>query len=103
MVEVAEWRADKAMSELTIADVIGDPKSLDAELQEFRKNTRVLSSKRAHLIGKYSKRWVAIYERQVKADGSSLRQLLGKLDELDVPRDRVVIRYIDRNLRRMIL
>ena len=91
------------MSEPTIEQIIGDPKRLDAELQEFRRNAKVLSSKRAHLIAKYAKRWIAIYDHQVKADGSSLNQLLAKLDQLQVPRDRVVVRYIDKNLRRMIL
>lgn len=91
------------MSEPTIEQIIGDPKRLDAELQEFRENADMLSSKRAHLIGKYAKRWVAIYDCQVKADGSSLNQLLAKVDQLKIPRDRVIIRYIDKNLRRMIL
>jgi hypothetical protein len=91
------------MSELTIEQIIGDPKRLDTELQEFRRSAKLLSSRRVDLIAKYAKRWIAIYDRQVRADGSSLNQLLAKVDQLQVPRDRVVIRYIDRNLRRMIL
>jgi hypothetical protein len=91
------------MGQVSIKEIIGDPASLDAELQEFRQNASLLSSKRDHLIGKYSKRWIAIYDHQVKADGISLNQLLGKVDELHIPRDRVVIRYIDKNARRMIL
>ena len=91
------------MSGLDIKQIIGDPTRLDAELQEFRKNTKLLSSKRAHLISKYAKRWIAIYNNSVKADGSNLDQLLTKLDELNIPREHVVIRYIDKNIRRMIL
>lgn len=91
------------MSKPTIEQIIGDPKRLDAELQEFRKNAKLLSSKRVHLIRKYAKRWVAVYDRQIKADGSSLNQLLAKVDEMQIPRNSVVIRYIDKNTRRMIL
>ena len=91
------------MSEPTIEQIIGDPKRLDAELREFSRNAKVLSSRKTHLIGKYAKRWIAIYDCQVKADASSLNQLLAKVDELQVPRDRVVIRYVDKNMRRMIL
>ena len=91
------------MNEQNIAKIIGDPKRLDAELREFSKSAALLSSKQAHLIKDYSKRWVAVYKGAVKADGRSLNQVLAKVDELKVPRGSVLIRYIDRNLRRMIL
>jgi len=91
------------MSEQTIEQLIGDPKKLDAELEEFRKSAKLLSSKRAHLIVKYPKRWVAIYGGRVRADARSLNQILSKIDELGMPREHVIVRYIDKNLRRMIL
>jgi hypothetical protein len=91
------------MSEPTLAEIIGDPQRLDAELQKFRKDTKLLSSKRMNFIAKYPKRWIAIYDGQVRADARSLKQILTKVDELQLPREGVVIRYVDRNLRRMIL
>ena len=91
------------MSELTLVEIIGDPKRLDAELQKFRKDTKLLSSKRTNLIAKYPKRWVAIYDGQIQADARTLKQVLTKVDELSLPREGVVVRYVDRNFRRMIL
>ena len=91
------------MSEPTLAELIGDPQRLDAELQKFRKDTKLLSSKRMNFIAKYPKRWIAIYDGQVQADARSLKQILTKVDEMQLPREGVVIRYVDRNLRRMIL
>ena len=91
------------MNEQTIEDLIGDPQRVDAELQKFRKDTQILSSKRGKLIEKYPKRWVAIYNGKVQADARSLNQVLAKLDQLQLPRESVVVRYVDRNLRRMIL
>ena len=91
------------MTELSVMDIIGDPRQLDADLQEFRKNAGLLSSRKAHLIKRYPKRWIAIFGRKVLAEGDSLAQVLAKIDELHVPRGRVVTRYIDRNQRRMIL
>jgi hypothetical protein len=91
------------MSELEIKKIIGDPAQLAAELQKFSKNSKLLSSKRAHLISKYAKRWVAIYDNSVKADGTNLNELLTKVDAMNLPRNHVVIRYIDKNARRMIL
>ncbi len=91
------------MTEEMIRDIIGDPRQLDSDLQEFRKDARVLSSRRAHLIAKYAKRWIAVFGRKVVAQGNSLNQVLCRTDELHIPRSRVVTRYIDRNQRRMIL
>ncbi len=91
------------MTEPTLAEIIGDPKRLDAELQKFRKDTKLLSSRRVNLLAKYPKRWVAIYDGQIQADALSLKQVLTKIDELNLPRERVVVRYVDRTLRRMIL
>ena len=91
------------MIEPTIQEIIGDPKAVDAGLQKFRNDTRVLSSKRANLIAKYPKRWVAIYDGKVQANARNLSQLLAIVDNLNLPREGIVVRYIDRNLRRMIL
>ena len=91
------------MNKAEVAKIIGDPKRLDVELKAFRKSAELLSSKQAHLIEEYPKRWVAVYRGSVKADGRSLDEVLARVDELNVPRGSVLIRYIDRNLRRMIL
>ncbi len=90
-------------SNATIEEIIGDPKQLDVELQAFQKDSIILSSRRVSLIAKYPKRWIAVYDGDVKTDARSLRQLLANIDTLGLPRERVVIRLIDRNLRRMIL
>jgi hypothetical protein len=92
-----------SLAEADIIKLIGDPARLDAELPEFSRDTRVLSSKRAKLVETYAQRWVAIYQGEVKADDDDLNHLLEKADKLGLPRDKVVMRYIDRNVKRMIL
>lgn len=87
----------------TVEDIIGDPARLDMELQAFRKDTDLLSSEKGRLITKYSKRWIAIYDGEVRADAQNLNEILDEVDVLQLPRNSVVIRYIDRNVKRMIL
>ena len=87
----------------TLADIIGDPKRVDAELQRFRKDARLLSSKRMNLRARYPQRWVVLYDGQVRADAETLKQALARADELHLPREQTVIRYVDRDVRRMIL
>src|SRR5438132_13318419 len=86
-----------------VEQIIGDPKRLDADLQEFRKDTQVLSSRRAKLMQKYPKRWVAIYRGEVQADARSLNEILKAIDQLGLPRESVVVQYVDQNVRTMIL
>ena len=90
-------------SEPTIQEIIGDPKQLDAELQRFRKDSKVLSSRRANLTAKYAKKWVAIYDGRVRASAPSLNSVLAEVEKLGLPRESVVVRYVDKNIRRMIL
>lgn len=87
----------------TIEEIIGDPHQLDFDLQSFRKDTQILSSNRANLIDKYPKKWIAIYQGKVQANGPSINSVLQAIDKLGLPRENVVVRLIDKNVRRMIL
>ena len=91
------------MSEANVLEIIGDPRRLDSDLRKFQQDAKLLSSKRVNLLAKYPKRWIALYGGQVRADAPSLERVLAEVDELSLPREEVVIRYVDRNLRRMIL
>ena len=91
-----------SISRAAIEKIIGDPSQIDLELQEFRRDTNLLSSQ-ADYIDKYPKRWIAIYNGTVQADARSLKEVLAAIDILKLPRERVIVRYVDRNLRAMIL
>jgi hypothetical protein len=91
------------MSEKDLRDLIGDPHRLDADLQKFRKDIKLLSSKHLDFSGEYSKRWIAVYGGEVQADAESLDHLLARLDALKIPRGKAAIRYMNQSTRRMIL
>ena len=44
------------MNELSLREIIGDPRRLDTELQKFRKDTKLLSSRRMNLLTRYPNR-----------------------------------------------
>ena len=92
----------KAVREL-IMDQLGDPRDIDRELQSFRKSARALSSHRPRLVDRYQKKWVAIYEGKTQASGRTLQSVLQQVDGKGLPRERVIVRYIDRNQRTMVL
>ena len=86
-----------------ILNQLGNPADIDRELQSFRKSARVLSSHHPRLIDRYQKKWVAVYDGKTRAQGRTLQSIWRQLDNKGLPREHVMVRYIDRNQRTMIL
>ena len=86
-----------------ILEQIGDPRVINEELESFRDAARTLSSKHPRMIDKYPKQWIAVYRGKVRAQGSTFWSLMDEVDKKKLPREQVIVRYIDKNLRTMIL
>ncbi len=83
--------------------MLGDPVAVDRELEAFRKSARLLSSRRKHLIAHYANQWIGVVEGRVAAHAPTLKAVVAKLEDIGVPRGRALVRYIDKNPRKMIL
>lgn len=86
-----------------IRALIGDPKRVDSELRKFRRSSRALSSHNPRLISRYPKKWVAIYDGEVQAQAKSLSALMTQLERKGLPREDVIVRFIEKDDRVMIL
>jgi len=86
-----------------LLNILGDPRAVDRELRAFKRTARVLSSKTPRLIDEYPKQWVALYNAKVQAHAATLQSLLAQVEERGLPRGHVIVRYIDRTQRTMIL
>ncbi len=95
--------ATKRSAEQIILKQLGNPADLDRELESFRRSARVLSSHHPRFIGRYQKKWVAVYDGKTKAQGRTLQSIWRQLDKQGLPREHIIVRYIDRNQRTMIL
>ena len=93
----------RVLSRNEVLEVLGDPAKVVEGLHAFRKTATVFSSKRAHLISQYPKRWVAVFDGNIIADGRSLQDVLSKVESAGYQREHVLVRYIDRTMRKMIL
>ncbi len=91
------------MNQKEILELIGDPKEVALELEQFREAALVFSSDKARLIEHYPKQWVAVQGKEVVANSRSLPALIKKLKRLGIKNDQVMVRYIDKNLRTFIL
>lgn len=90
-------------SKSALLEAIGNPAIVDKELRSFRKSAKVLSSQRDRLIDKYAKQWIAVYRTKVVANGRTIQSVLDQVDRQKLPREQVIVRFIDRNARTMVL
>ncbi len=86
-----------------LVSLIGDPKRVVEDLRMFRRSTRALSSDHPRLIDKYQRKWVAVHGGKVRAKAATLRRLMASVDRRGIPRENIVVRYIDKDERIMIL
>jgi hypothetical protein len=86
-----------------ILKLLGDPSQVDQELTSFSETAQALSSQAPRMIEAYPKQWVALYQGTVQAHASTYRSVLEDLKKKGLPKERMIIRFIDRNPRTMIL
>ena len=92
-----------AINKQAMLDVLGPPDEVMRELERFGEDTRVLSTRQPALIERFAKRWIAILDGTVVASADTLSTLLADTDHRGLPRRRLIVRFIDRTPRTMIL
>ena len=87
-----------------ILDELGaSPDEIGRDLTKFRKAARALSSRQPRLIDRYEKQWVGVYGGHVRVHGETLESVLSQIDAKGLPREHVIVRFIDKNQKTMIL
>ena len=85
-----------------IASVIGDPRRVGAELRSFIETARHLSDDPT-IAELYKGQWVGVHGRQVRAHGDTVENVLDQLDAAGCARSQVIVRFIDKEPRTLIL
>lgn len=91
---------------VTVSDVervCVDPVEVGEDLDRFNRTVRVLSTEHPRLLEKYPLLWVALYDGEVRATGSTLQSVLAEVGRQELPREHVLVRFIERNPRTLIL
>jgi len=93
---------NKGKSEF-IQNHLGDPRKIADGLRRFRKSALVLSKQRPRMIQEHPQEWVAVFDGRVRAADKSFNKLMGEIDKQGIPRGEVLVRFIDKSERIMIL
>lgn len=95
--------ASRATTRAEVMSLLGDPRVVDKDLKRFRRSSRALSSDRPRLINEHRDRWVAVYKGGVKASEKTFDGLMAAVEKRKLPRESIVVRFIDKDERIMIL
>ena len=87
----------------TILRHLGPPEEIDRQMRQFKEAAKLLSTDQPRMIGKYPKQWIAVFQGSVAARGRTYASVLEQLNNQKIPRGQVVIRFIEKNHRTMIL
>lgn len=79
------------------------PGTIARSLRAFERSARVLSDDHPRLIDEYPDRWVAVADRTVMAHGDTLEQVLEQIDAQGISRADVIVRFMERTQRTLIL
>lgn len=93
----------KAAVMSALAQMNERPEAISKSLRSFERAARLLSSNQPRLTDEYPEQWVAVTDSKVLAHGDTLEQVLQQVDTIGVLRSDVIVRYIERNLRTLIL
>ncbi len=86
-----------------IRALVGDPMGVAESLAAYSCSARALSETQPDFLKRYSKRWIAISGGKVVADAATLDALLAATDKKELPRSQILVRYIERSTRKLIL
>lgn len=82
---------------------LGGAAKIDNKLRQYRRSASGFSARHRRLLDLYPKQWVAVHRGTVRARGASLSAVLSQVDQKKLPRDEVLVRFLDKQPRKMIL
>lgn len=87
-----------------VLDLFGMPAAEVAdEMRAFSKTAQALSAEHLQLIEKHPQQWVGLYDGEVKVYGKTLKSVMSQVEARGYPKAEVIVRFIDREPRTLIL
>lgn len=86
-----------------LRDMNEHPRDTARSLRKFHRAARVLSDNQPGLIDQYPDQWVAVSDGAVVAHGDDLNRVLRQVDRAGIPRSDIIVRFLERTQRTLIL
>lgn len=92
-----------AQSEIILRALGGTPESIVRDLKEFEASTQALSDNHPRFIDEHPQKWVAVYRGSVAIAADSFDEINEKIEAKGLPREHVIVRFITRDKKTLIL
>ena len=79
------------------------PENVARSLRNFQRSAQAFSSNHPRLIDEHPDQWVAVSDSDVVAHGDNLDTVLRQVDRKGLRRSDVIVRFIERTRRTLIL
>ena len=86
-----------------LASLDEHPNNTALSLRKFQHSSQVLSGNHPRLIDEYPDQWVAVISSDVVAHGKTLKHVLRQVDKKGLSRSDVIVRFIERTKRTLVL
>jgi len=93
----------KLKTQKEILKIIGDPKKVAQEMNAFKESAKILSNKDESLIKKYPNKWIAIVDGKVIESATTEEKLLAQLEKKGQKSINLIVRFISKTPRKLIL
>lgn len=81
----------------------GAPSKVAEDLIGFAESAKTLSSRRERLLENHEKQWIGLHQGKVEVFGKTLKSVLSQLEEKGMSADDTIIRFIDKDIKTLIL
>lgn len=95
--------SNKAAVLSALAQMNERPESAARSLSKFQRSALILSRNQPRLIDEYPDQWVAVSDSTVVAHGKNLDTILRQVEKKGFHRSDVIVRFIEREQRTLIL
>lgn len=86
-----------------IHEQVGDLTELVREMKDFDMSLETLCSNYGQILKEYPNQWVAIHQGEVKASAETHELLMAEVEQKGLPRHNVLIRFLDKTGRKLIV
>lgn len=86
-----------------IHEQVGDLTELVREMKDFDMSLETLCSNYGQILKEYPNQWVAVHQGEVKASAETHELLMAAVEQKGLPRHNVLIRFLDKTGRKLIV
>lgn len=89
--------------EQEMRELVGDPRVVAREMEASNNDLKAFFSEEKRLLQQYPQQWVVFYDGKVQAHAPTHEAVLKEVEKRGLPKGRVIIQFLDKSERPLIV